>query len=93
MQIYSAAVFILAAFTGYFTVWNVPQSLHSPLMSVSNAVSGVIILGAIHITGNTEDIKVLCFGLAAIYLAAVNIAGGFVVSDRMLALFKKRKKR
>lgn len=91
MQIYLAAIFILAAFLGYFTVWNVPQSLHSPLMSVSNAISGVIILGAVHITGGTEDIKVLCLGLVAIYLSAVNLAGGFVVSDRMLALFKKRK--
>lgn len=90
MIIYIIAIFILSAFLGYYIVWNVSPSLHSPLMSVSNAISGVVILGGIKIAGETNDIFVLGISLIAIFLASVNLSGGFVVSGRMLELFKKR---
>lgn len=90
MIIYILAIFVLSAFLGYYIVWNVSPSLHSPLMSVSNAISGVVVLGGIKIAGETNDNFILCFSLLAIFLASVNLSGGFVVSGRMLELFKKR---
>lgn len=90
MFIYVLTIFILAAFLGYFTVWSVSPSLHSPLMSVSNAISGIVILGGLQIAGNTDNFTALLLSLAAIFCAAVNLMGGFVVSERMLELFKKR---
>lgn len=83
-------ILTLACFVGYFVVWGVPPALHSPLMSVSNAISGIIIIGALLISGteNTELPKIL--GFIAIILASVNIFGGFAVSQRMLVMFKKK---
>ena len=92
MSIYILAIFILSAFLGYYVVWNVSPSLHSPLMSVSNAISGVVVLGGIKIAGETNNEIVLCISLIAIFLASINLSGGFVVSGRMLDLFKKRNK-
>ena len=86
-------IFVLAAFIGYFVVWGVTPALYSPLMSVSNAISGVIILGAIGVAGNAESMFVEICGLAAVVLAAINIFGGFAVSARMRAMFKSKEKK
>lgn len=86
-------ILVLACFVGYFVVWGVTPALHSPLMSVSNAISGIVIVGAL-ITAGTEIMslhKVL--GLIAVVLASINIFGGFAVSQRMLAMFKKKEKK
>lgn len=86
-------VFILACFVGYFVVWGVTPALHSPLMSVSNAISGIVIVGAL-ITAGTENLNASkLLGLAAVLLASVNIFGGFAVSHRMLLMFKKKKEK
>lgn len=87
-------VFILACFVGYFVVWRVTPALHSPLMSVSNAISGVVIVGAILAAGVTMENEISKWlGFAAVVLASINIFGGFVVSQRMLAMFKKKEKK
>ena len=89
-------VFVLAVFVGFYVVWSVTPSLHTPLMSVTNAISSVIIVGAIiaALAGNSD--KLLngsnLFGYLAIVLAAVNIFGGFLVTQRMLQMYKKKKK-
>lgn len=83
-------VFVLACFVGYFVVWGVTPALYSPLMSVSNAISGIIIIGAIAIAGTRGPDISHYWGLAAIFLAAINIFGGFAVSHRMLLMFKKK---
>ena len=95
--IFRLSIFILSIFVGYYVVWSVTPSLHTPLMSVTNAISSVIIVGAIiaALAGtndsafNTSSI----FGFLAIILAAVNIFGGFLVTQRMLAMYKKKKKK
>lgn len=86
-------VFMLACFVGYFVVWGVTPALHSPLMSVSNAISGVVIVGALIIAGIETFDTPKYLGLAAVFLAAVNIFGGFAVSHRMLLMFKKKEKK
>lgn len=86
-------IFILACFIGYFVVWGVTPALHSPLMSVSNAISGVVIVGALITAGVTETSVSKFLGLAAVFLASVNIFGGFAVSQRMLSMFKKKEKK
>ena len=86
-------IFILACFVGYFVVWGVTPALHSPLMSVSNAISGVIIVGALLTAGNTDAPAAGLLGLIAVFLASVNIFGGFAVSHRMLLMFKKMEKK
>ena len=94
--IFRFSIFILSIFIGYYVVWSVTPSLHTPLMSVTNAISSVIIVGAIiaALAGKTENIfdTANIFGFLAIILAAVNIFGGFLVTQRMLAMYKKRKK-
>ena len=94
--IFRLSIFILSIFVGYYVVWSVTPSLHTPLMSVTNAISSVIIVGAIiaalaNIDGNIFSPSTL-FGYLAITLAAVNIFGGFLVTQRMLAMYKKKKK-
>ncbi len=86
-------IFMLACFVGYFVVWGVTPALHSPLMSVSNAISGVVIVGALIIAGTETFDTPKYLGLAAVFLAAVNIFGGFAVSHRMLLMFKKKEKK
>ena len=86
-------IFILACFVGYFVVWGVTPALHSPLMSVSNAISGVIIVGALLTAGNTDAPAAGLLGMIAVFLASVNIFGGFAVSHRMLLMFKKKEKK
>tara|TARA_Y100000389_G_scaffold141423_1_gene139275 strand:+ start:205 stop:513 length:309 start_codon:yes stop_codon:yes gene_type:complete len=94
--IFRLSIFILSIFVGYYVVWSVTPSLHTPLMSVTNAISSVIIVGAIVAAlANVEDsvfVSSSLFGYLAITLAAVNIFGGFLVTQRMLAMYKKKKK-
>tara|TARA_Y100000389_G_scaffold176135_1_gene187417 strand:+ start:519 stop:827 length:309 start_codon:yes stop_codon:yes gene_type:complete len=93
--IFRLSIFILSIFIGYYVVWSVTPSLHTPLMSVTNAISSVIIVGAIiaALAGSTDNIfnSSSTFGLIAITLAAVNIFGGFLVTQRMLQMYKKKK--
>ena len=95
--IFRLSIFILSIFVGYYVVWSVTPSLHTPLMSVTNANSSVIIVGAIiaSLSGVSENIFEVSniFGLLAIILAAVNIFGGFLVTQRMLQMYKKKKKK
>jgi H+-translocating NAD(P) transhydrogenase subunit alpha len=86
--IFDLIIFVLAVFVGYYVVWSVTPALHTPLMSVTNAISSVIIVGALISTGAGGVAAV--FGFLAVILAAVNILGGFAVTERMLAMFKKR---
>ena len=94
--IFRLSIFILAIFVGYYVVWSVTPSLHTPLMSVTNAISSVIVVGAIiaALAGENENIfdTANIFGFLAIILAAINIFGGFLVTQRMLAMYKKKKK-
>ena len=94
--VFRLSIFILSIFVGYYVVWSVTPSLHTPLMSVTNAISSVIIVGAIiaALAGKDNDIfnQASIFGYLAIILAAVNIFGGFLVTQRMLAMYKKKKK-
>ena len=85
-------VFVLAIFVGYHIVWNVTPALHTPLMAVTNAVSGIIIVGAMLAAGPKELDVGTVLGLVAVTLAAVNVFGGFLVTQRMLSMFKKKGK-
>jgi len=85
-------VFVLACFVGYYVVWRVTPALHSPLMSVTNAVSSVIIVGALIAAGPTGFNFSKVMGFLAVILASVNIFGGFIVTQRMLQMFKKKTK-
>ncbi len=94
--IFRLSIFILSIFVGYYVVWSVTPSLHTPLMSVTNAISSVIIVGAIiaALAGSSNDVFQVSniFGFFAIILAAINIFGGFLVTQRMLQMYKKKKK-
>ena len=85
-------IFVLALFIGYEIITKVPPTLHTPLMSGSNAISGVVIVGAIIISSNTHSQIATIFSLIGVVLATINVVGGFLVSDRMLGMFKKSKK-
>jgi H+-translocating NAD(P) transhydrogenase subunit alpha len=89
--IFLLAIFLMACFVGYYVVWNVTSALHSPLMAVTNAISSVIIVGAMLATGLGTSAWAMGFGFIAVTLASVNIFGGFVVTQRMLSMFKPRK--
>ena len=95
--IFRLSVFVLSIFVGYYVVWNVTPSLHTPLMSVTNAISSVIIVGAIiaaaNISSNVGFQLSNMFGFIAILLAAINIFGGFLVTQRMLRMYKKKKRK
>tara|TARA_X000000368_G_C22779838_1_gene601021 strand:+ start:328 stop:642 length:315 start_codon:yes stop_codon:yes gene_type:complete len=86
-------VFFLACIIGYYVVWSVTPALHSPLMGVTNAISSVIIVGAILAAGPSGYDASKLFGLIAVALASVNIFGGFIVTYRMLSMFKKKPKK
>ena len=88
--LYLLTIFLLACFVGYHVVWNVTPALHSPLMGVTNAISSVIVVGAILATGLADSWAAKAFGFIAVTLASVNIFGGFLVSRRMLSMFKKK---
>jgi H+-translocating NAD(P) transhydrogenase subunit alpha len=81
-------IFVLAAFVGVEVISKVSSTLHTPLMSGANAIHGVILVGAIIVTGATDSVIVMIVGLLAVVLATVNMVGGFVVTDRMLEMFK-----
>ena len=84
------AVFVLSCFVGYYVVWGVTSALHSPLMSVSNAISGIVIIGALLTASYAQTSIAEILSIVAVFLASVNIFGGFAVSARMLAMFKKK---
>jgi NAD(P) transhydrogenase subunit alpha len=88
--IINLVIFVLAVFVGYHVIWNVTPALHTPLMSVTNAVSSVIIVGAILAAGSAELDFGSGVGALAVALASINVAGGFLVTQRMLEMFKKR---
>ena len=89
-------IFVLAVFVGYYVVWNVTPALHTPLMSVTNAISSVIVVGALLAVGAgaiaSGSVVAMIFGFLALILASVNIFGGFLVTSRMLAMYKKKGK-
>ncbi len=87
--VFRLAIFVLAIFVGYYVVWSVTPALHTPLMSVTNAISSVIIVGALLSVGVGTGIAQV-FGFIALVLASVNIFGGFLVTERMLAMYKKK---
>ncbi len=88
--IFLFSIFVLAVFVGYYVVWSVTPALHSPLMAVTNAISSVIIVGAMLATGLKGSMLAHLFGFIAVTLASINIFGGFAVTNRMLAMFKKK---
>ena len=95
--IFRLSIFVLSIFVGYYVVWSVTPSLHTPLMSVTNAISSVIIVGAIIAASNLSLNNIFelsnMFGFVAILLAAINIFGGFLVTQRMLQMYKRKKKK
>ncbi|MBG54094.1 MAG: NAD(P) transhydrogenase subunit alpha [Alphaproteobacteria bacterium] len=94
--IFLLSIFVMAIFVGYYVVWSVTPALHTPLMSVTNAVSSVIIVGALTAVGveviNDGAVVSKWLGFGAVVLASVNIFGGFLVTQRMLAMYKKKEK-
>ncbi|MBP7190513.1 MAG: NAD(P) transhydrogenase subunit alpha [Rickettsiaceae bacterium] len=88
--VFAVTIFVLACFVGYYVVWKVTPSLHTPLMSVTNAISGIIIVGSmVAAAGEFWHISSI-FGIFAIFLASINIFGGFIVTMRMLKMFRKK---
>ncbi|WP_420497061.1 NAD(P) transhydrogenase subunit alpha [Sneathiella sedimenti] len=90
--VFRLAIFVLAIFVGYYVVWSVTPALHTPLMAVTNAISSVIIVGALIAAGPADLTLAKVFGFVAIVLASVNIFGGFLVTQRMLSMYKKKQK-
>jgi NAD(P) transhydrogenase subunit alpha len=86
----SIYVFVLAVFIGFEVIAKVPQMLHTPLMSGSNAISGIAVVGALVVAGQPESTLTIVLGVAAVALAMANVVGGFMVTDRMLQMFRKR---
>jgi H+-translocating NAD(P) transhydrogenase subunit alpha len=91
--IFGLTVFVLACFVGYYVVWRVTPALHTPLMSVTNAISGIIIVGAVIALGPEGFGFSHTLGFIAVVIASINIFGGFVVTQRMLEMFKKKEKK
>lgn len=86
-------VFVLSCFIGYWVIWGVTPSLHTPLVALTNAISGIIIVGALLVSGlETAGTAAEIFGFVAVLLASINVFGGFLVTNRMLAMFKKKDK-
>ena len=97
-NIFRLTIFVLSIFIGYYVVWSVTPALHTPLMAVTNAISSVIIVGGVFALVLSSDLSLLGnlskgFGFLAVLLAAVNIFGGFLVTQRMLAMYKKKPKK
>lgn len=88
--VFAITIFILSCFVGYYVVWKVTPSLHTPLMSLTNAISGIIIIGALISAGTSEFGISSALGFIAAFFATINIFGGFVVTERMLKMFKKK---
>lgn len=88
-------VFVLSCFVGYHVIWGVTPALHTPLMAVTNAISAIVVVGAILVAGSSSGNEfglVEILGFFAVFLASINIFGGFVVTNRILAMFKKKEK-
>ena len=90
--VFQLAIFVLAVFVGYYVVWSVTPALHTPLMAVTNAISSVIVVGALLAVGLSSSGIATGFGFVALILVAINIFGGFLVTQRMLAMYKKKDK-
>ena len=90
--VFQLAIFVMAIFVGYYVVWSVTPALHTPLMAVTNAISSVIVVGALLAVGISASGLATGFGFVALCLASVNIFGGFLVTQRMLAMYKKKDK-
>src|SRR5437879_468987 len=95
--VFRFSIFVLAVFVGYYVVWSVTPALHTPLMSVTNAISSVIVVGAllavgVELTGGAGPVWARLLGFLALVLASVNIFGGFLVTQRMLGMYQKKKK-
>ena len=89
----SLYVFVLSCFIGYFVIWGVTPALHTPLVALTNAISGIVIVGALLVTGFQEvGTTAEIMGFFAVMLAPINVFGGFLVTNRMLSMFKKKKK-
>jgi NAD(P) transhydrogenase subunit alpha len=88
--IFRLAIFVLAVFVGYYVVWSVTPALHTPLMAVTNAISSVIVVGALIASAEAGSAIAKYLGLAGVVLASINIFGGFAVTERMLAMYKKK---
>jgi NAD(P) transhydrogenase subunit alpha len=91
--VFRFAIFVLAIFVGYYVVWSVTPALHTPLMAVTNAISAIVIVGAMLAAALTAGATGKAMGVLAVALAAVNIFGGFLVTRRMLEMFKKKEKK
>jgi NAD(P) transhydrogenase subunit alpha len=95
--VFRLSIFVLAVFVGYYVVWSVTPALHTPLMSVTNAISSVIVVGAllavgVSLVGSDGGVLARGFGFVALVFASINIFGGFLVTQRMLAMYQKKKK-
>ena len=95
--VFRLSIFVLAVFVGYYVVWSVTPALHTPLMSVTNAISSVIVVGAllavgVSLVGNDGGVLARALGFVALVFASINIFGGFLVTQRMLAMYQKKKK-
>lgn len=88
--VFAITIFTLSCFVGYYVVWKVTPSLHTPLMSLTNAISGIIIIGALISAGVPDISASSILGFIAVFFATINIFGGFVVTERMLSMFKKK---
>ena len=91
--IFYITIFVMAIFVGYHVVWNVTPALHTPLMSVTNAISAIIVVGAMLAAGSTDEFWGQILGFSAVVLASINLFGGFMVTQRMLEMFKKKEKK
>jgi H+-translocating NAD(P) transhydrogenase subunit alpha len=85
-------VFVLSCIIGYYVIWGVTPALHTPLMAVTNAISAIVVVGAVLVAGAGHDFLGGLLGFFAVFLASINIFGGFVVTNRMLTMFKKKTK-
>ena len=90
--VFNLIIFVLAIYVGYHVVWNVTPALHTPLMAVTNAISAIVIVGAMLAAGLTEGPLARTMGVLAVALAAVNVFGGFLVTRRMLEMFRKKER-
>lgn len=90
MDIHALTVFILACIVGYYVIWSVTPALHAPLMSVTNAISSVVLIGAIFVTAQHVNLRSKILGFIAMVLVSINIFGGFAITDRMLNMFRKK---
>lgn len=91
--IFNLFIFVLASFVGFELISKVPPTLHTPLMSGANAISGITIIGALVVAGQTDAYIAQIIGFVAIIFATINVVGGFMVTDRMLEMFKKKEKK